>query len=37
MDVYTRNATIIDVPYVNPMIDFNAISILITRESITFS
>jgi hypothetical protein len=37
MDVYTRNAAIINVPYVDPVIDFSAVSILVIRESITFS
>jgi hypothetical protein len=37
MDVYTRNAAVINVPHVDPMINFSIISIFITRESITFS
>jgi hypothetical protein len=37
MDVYTRNAAIINVPHVDSVIDFNTISMLITRESIVFS
>jgi hypothetical protein len=37
MDVYTRNAAVINVPYVDPVINFSAVSMLITRESIAFS
>jgi hypothetical protein len=37
MDVYTRNAAVIDVPHVDSVIDFNAVSMLVTRESIAFS
>ena len=37
MDVYTRNAAVIDVPHVDPVIDFSAVSMLVTRESIAFS
>jgi hypothetical protein len=37
MDVYTRNVAVIDVPYVDPVIDFSVVSILVTRESIAFS
>jgi hypothetical protein len=37
MDVYTRNAAVINVPHVDPVIDFSAVSIFITRESIAFN
>jgi hypothetical protein len=37
MDVYTRNAAVIDVFYVDPVIDFSTVSMLVTRESIAFS
>jgi hypothetical protein len=37
MDVYTRNAAIINISYVDPVINFNIMSILIIRESIVFS
>jgi hypothetical protein len=37
MDVYTRNAAVIDVFHVDPVIDFSAVSMLIIRESIAFN
>jgi hypothetical protein len=37
MDVYTRNAAIINVLYVDSITNFSTINIFITRESITFS
>jgi hypothetical protein len=37
MDVYTRNAAVIDVFHVDSVIDFSAVSMLVTRESIAFS
>jgi hypothetical protein len=37
MDVYTRNVAVINVPYVDSIINFSAVSIFIIRESITFS
>jgi hypothetical protein len=35
--VYTRNAAVIDVLYVDSVIDFNAVSMLVACESIAFS
>jgi hypothetical protein len=37
MNVYIRNAAVINVPYVNSVINFSIVSIFIIRESITFS
>jgi hypothetical protein len=37
MDVYIRNAAVINVSYVDSVINFSTISMLIIRESIAFS
>jgi hypothetical protein len=37
MVIYTRNITIINIPHVNPMINFNTMSIRITYTLIIFS
>jgi hypothetical protein len=37
MDVYTRNVAVIDVPYVDSVIDFSTMSMFVIRESIAFN
>ena len=37
MAVYTRSAAIVDIPHVDPVIDFNAVSIRIACESTAFN
>jgi hypothetical protein len=37
MAVYTRSAAVVDIPHINPVIDFNAVNIHIACESTAFN